>query len=186
MTTPVLSIVTPAFNEGENLLRLHERIVAMDWTSLGMDFELLIVDDHSTDSTPEVIARLVARDARVKTIRFSRNFGSHAALTAGLEHATGAAAVVLAADLQDPPETIPALVAEWRKGAATVWAVRGGREGESLQTRLTARIFYSLIGRMTKMSMPPQGVDFFLLDRAVIEALRLAPERNTSLIAQIQ
>ena len=186
MKTAVLSIVTPAFNEAENLPRLYERIAALDWAGLRLDFELLVVDDHSTDATPAVLADLVARDPRVKTLRFSRNFGSHAALTAGLEHATGSAAVVLAADLQDPPETIPELVAAWQAGAATVWAVRGGREGESLQTQLTARLFYALIGRMTKMKMPPQGVDFFLLDRAVIEALRLAPERNTSLIAQIQ
>lgn len=182
----LLSIVTPAYNEAENLPRLYERIRALDWTTLGLEFELLIVDDHSADATATVIDALIARDPRVKSLRFSRNFGSHAALTAGLEHATGAAAVVLAADLQDPPETIPALVADWRKGAATVWAVRGEREGESLSNRVSARIFYSLIRRMTRMAMPPTGVDFFLLDRAVIEALRLAPERNTSLIAQIQ
>ena len=186
MSTPILSIVTPAYNEAENLPRLYERVQALDWRGLGLDFELLIVDDHSTDGTPAIIDALTARDPRVKTLRFSRNFGSHAGCTAGLEHATGAAAVVLAADLQDPPETIPALVAAWRAGAATVWAVRGEREGESLQTRVTARIFYSLIRRMTRMAMPPQGVDFFLLDRAVIEALRAAPERNTSLIGQIQ
>ena len=185
-SSPILSIVVPAYNEAENLPALYARILALDWKSLGLDFELLIVDDHSKDGTARVIEELHTADLRVKSLRFSRNFGSHAALTAGLEHATGAAAVVLAADLQDPPETIPELVTEWRKGAATVWAVRGAREGESLQTRLTARIFYSLIERMTKMSMPPQGVDFFLLDRAVIEALRLAPERNTSLVAQIQ
>ncbi len=186
MSTPSLSIVTPAYNEAENLPRLYERVQALDWRGLGLDFELLIVDDHSTDGTPAVIDALTARDPRVKSLRFSRNFGSHAGCTAGLEHATGAAAIVLAADLQDPPETIPALVAAWRAGAATVWAVRGEREGESLQTRVTARIFYSLIRRMTRMAMPPQGVDFFLLDRAVIEALRAAPERNTSLIGQIQ
>ncbi len=186
MSTPILSIVTPAYNEAENLPRLYERVQALDWRGLGLDFELLIVDDHSTDGTPAVIDALTARDPRVKSLRFSRNFGSHAGCTAGLEHATGAAAIVLAADLQDPPETIPALVAAWRAGAATVWAVRGEREGESLQTRVTARIFYSLIRRMTRMAMPPQGVDFFLLDRAVIEALRAAPERNTSLIGQIQ
>ncbi len=186
MSIPTLSIVTPAYNEAENLPRLYERVQALDWRGLGLDFELLIVDDHSTDGTPAIIDALTARDPRVKTLRFSRNFGSHAGCTAGLEHATGAAAVVLAADLQDPPETIPALVAAWRAGAATVWAVRGEREGESLQTRVTARIFYSLIRRMTRMAMPPQGVDFFLLDRAVIEALRAAPERNTSLIGQIQ
>jgi dolichol-phosphate mannosyltransferase len=186
MSLPVLSIVTPAFNEAENLPRLYERIGALDWNTLGLEFELIVVDDHSTDATPVVIDGLVAKDPRVKTLRFSRNFGSHAGLTAGLEHATGVAAVVLAADLQDPPETIPELVAAWRSGAATVWAVRGEREGESLQTRVTARIFYSLIRRMTKMAMPPSGVDFFLLDRMVIEALRAAPERNTSLVAQIQ
>ncbi len=186
MSTPILSIVTPAYNEAENLPRLYERIRALDWNAMGLEFELLIVDDHSTDGTPAVIDGLATRDPRVKCLRFSRNFGSHAGCTAGLEHATGAAAVVLAADLQDPPETIPALVAAWRAGAATVWAVRGEREGESLQTRVTARIFYSLIRRMTRMAMPPQGVDFFLLDRAVIEALRTAPERNTSLIGQIQ
>ncbi|MSU69172.1 MAG: glycosyltransferase [Opitutaceae bacterium] len=186
MNLPILSIVTPAYNEAENLPRLYERIRALNWNALGLDFELIIVDDHSTDGTPALIDGLAAGDPRVKCLRFSRNFGSHAGCTAGLEHATGAAAVVLAADLQDPPETIPALVAAWRAGAATVWAVRGEREGENLQTRLTARIFYSLIRRMTRMSMPPQGVDFFLLDRDVIEALRTAPERNTSLIGQIQ
>lgn len=182
----LLSIVTPAFNEAENLPKLYERTCQLDWKALDLEFELLIVDDHSTDGTKSVIDGLIARDPRVKTLRFSRNFGSHAALTAGLEYATGVAAVVLAADLQDPPETIPALVAEWRKGAATVWAVRGQREGESLSNRATARIFYALIERMTRMKMPPNGVDFFLVDRAVIEALRVAPERNTSLVAQIQ
>jgi len=186
MNVPILSIVTPAYNEAENLPRLYQRILALDWTALGLDFELLIVDDHSTDGTRTVLADLVANDPRVKTLRFSRNFGSHAALTAGLEHATGVAAVVLAADLQDPPETIPELVHHWRVGAATVWAVRGGREGETLRTRATARLFYALIKGMTRLPMPPNGVDFFLIDRQVIEALRSAPERNTSLVAQIQ
>lgn len=186
MSLPILSIVTPAYNEAENLPRLYQRILALDWTSLGLDFELLIVDDHSSDGTRAVLADLVAKDPRVKTLRFSRNFGSHAALTAGLEHATGLAAVVLAADLQDPPETIPELVHHWRAGAATVWAVRGGREGETIRTRATARLFYALIKGMTRLPMPPNGVDFFLIDRQVIEALRAAPERNTSLVAQIQ
>jgi dolichol-phosphate mannosyltransferase len=186
MPRALLSVVCPAFNEAENLRRLYERLRGLDWAALELEFEWLIVDDHSTDATPQVVDALRAADPRVKAIRFSRNFGSHAACTAGLEHATGAAAVVLAADLQDPPETIPAMVAAWRGGAATVWAVRGEREGESWRNRASAQAFYWLIGRMTRMTMPPQGVDFFLLDRAVIEALRQAPERNTSLIAQIQ
>lgn len=186
MAFPVLSIVTPAYNEAENLPRLYSRICSLDWGALGFDFEFVVVDDHSTDGSAELIARMAATDPRVRSLRFSRNFGSHAALTAGLEHATGVAAVVLAADLQDPPETIPSLVAAWRGGAATVWAVRGEREGESLRTRMTARLFYLLIRRLTKMSVPPDGVDFFLVDRSVIEALRMIPETNTSLIAQIQ
>lgn len=186
MSTPLLSIVTPAFNEAENLPRLYERIRSLDWAALGVDFELIVVDDHSTDGTSALLARLSAVDPRVKSIRFSRNFGSHAGCTAGLEHAAGFAAVVLAADLQDPPETIPHLLSAWREGAATVWAVRGQREGESLRTRMTARLFYLLIRRLTRMSVPPDGVDFFMVDRAVIEALRSAPESNTSLIAQIQ
>jgi dolichol-phosphate mannosyltransferase len=183
---PVLSIVVPAYNEAENLPLLYERIRVLDWPAMGLDFEMVVVDDHSADATANVIEGLRARDERVKTIRFSRNFGSHAACTAGLEAATGVAAVVLAADLQDPPEIIPALAAGWRKGLAIVWAVRGEREGETWQTRFTARVFYFLITRMTRMNMPPTGADFFLLDRAVLEALRATPERNTSLTAQIQ
>lgn len=183
---PLLSIVVPAYNEAENLPRLYERICALDWASIGLEFELVVVDDHSTDRTPQVIDELAGRDGRVKALRFSRNFGSHAACTAGLEAARGAAAVVLAADLQDPPEIIPALAAEWRKGVGIVWAVRGEREGETWQTRFTARLFYVLIERLTRMNMPPNGADFFLLDRSVLEALRSIPERNTSLVAQIQ
>jgi dolichol-phosphate mannosyltransferase len=185
-SVPILSIVVPAYNEAENLPVLYERIRALNWAEIGLDFELVVVDDHSTDGTAAVIEGLRARDSRVKTLRFSRNFGSHAACTAGLEAARGAAAVVLAADLQDPPEIIPALAAEWRKGRGIVWAVRGEREGETWQTRATARVFYVLIQYLTRMKMPPNGADFFLLDRAVLEALRLTPERNTSLVAQIQ
>ncbi|HWA10164.1 MAG TPA: glycosyltransferase family 2 protein [Opitutaceae bacterium] len=182
----LLSVVVPAYNEAENLPLLYQRVRALDWAALGLEYEFLVVDDHSTDGTARVIEELRAADPRVKTLRFSRNFGSHAACTAGLEAAGGAAAVVLAADLQDPPEIIPELTAAWRKGFPLVWAVRGEREGESWQTRTTARLFYFLIKRLTRMNMPPNGADFFLLDRVVLEALRATPERNTSLVAQIQ
>lgn len=182
----LLSIVVPAYNEADNLPLLYERVRNLNWAAMGVEFELVVVDDHSTDATSAVIDELCRRDERVKTLRFSRNFGSHAACTAGLEAARGAVAVVLAADLQDPPEIVPALVDEWRKGFPIVWAVRGEREGESWQTRFTARLFYVLIERLTRMNMPPNGADFFLLDRAVLEALRSTPERNTSLVAQIQ
>jgi polyisoprenyl-phosphate glycosyltransferase len=182
----LLSIVTPAYNEAENLPRLHERLRALDWGALGLEWEWVVVDDHSRDATPQLLRDLIARDPRVRTIRFSRNFGSHAGCTAGLEHARGDAAIVMAADLQDPPETIPALVEKWRAGADVVWAVRGAREGESLRTVASARLFYAFMRRATSLDMPPAGVDFFLVNRAVIEALKAAPERNTSLIGQIQ
>jgi glycosyltransferase involved in cell wall biosynthesis len=182
----LLSLVTPAYHEAENLPRLYERLRALDWAGLGLEWEWIVVDDHSQDRTPEVLRELAAGDPRVRWLRFSRNFGSHAACTAGLERAAGDAAVVLAADLQDPPETIPALVQKWREGAAVVWAVRGAREGESLSTVASARLFYLLMRRVTPLAMPPTGVDFFLVARPVIEALKAAPERNTSLIGQIQ
>jgi len=182
----LLSIVTPAYNEAENLPRLYERLCGLDWPALGLDWEWVVVDDHSRDGTPAVLRDLVSRDPRVRTIRFSRNFGSHAACTAGLEHARGDAAIVMAADLQDPPEAIPALVEKWSGGSDVVWAVRCAREGESLRTLASARLFYALMRRVTSLEMPPAGVDFFLVNRAVIDALKAAPERNTSLIGQIQ
>lgn len=182
----LLSIVTPAYNEAENLPRLHARLAALDWAGLGLDWEWIVVDDHSRDGSAQWLNDLAARDTRVRWIRFSRNFGSHAACTAGLEHARGDATVVMAADLQDPPETIPALVERWRGGSDVVWAVRGARAGESVRTRASARLFYALMRRFTPLGPPPEGADFFLVNRAVMEALRSAPERNTSLIGQIQ
>jgi dolichol-phosphate mannosyltransferase len=129
---------------------------------------------------------LAARDPRVKVLRFSKNFGSHKAFTAGLEHCTGVAAVILAADLQDPPETIPQLVAKWREGAKVVWAVREDREGESLATRLLSRLYYFLMRRMAEVRPPRKGADFLLLDRVVVAELRKAPEKHTSLLSLIQ
>ena len=111
---PVLSVVVAAYNEEGNVPLLYDRLLALDWAALKLEPEFVFVDDHSQDKTPQVLASLAARDPRVKVLRFSKNFGSHKAFTAGLEHCTGVAAVILAADLQDPPETIPQLVAKWR------------------------------------------------------------------------
>jgi len=181
-----LSLVIAAFNEEENLPVLHQRLCALDWKSLGLEIEFVFVDDHSRDRTPQVLRELAAKDARVKWLRFSRNFGSHKAFTAGLEHATGDAAVILAADLQDPPETVPQLVEKWRAGAKVVWAVRGEREGESALNKFFAGIYYELMRRYAVAELPKTGADFLLVDRLVMEALRNAPERNTSLLVLIQ
>ena len=183
---PVLSVVVAAYNEEGNVPLLYDRLLALDWAALKLEPEFVFVDDHSQDKTPQVLASLAARDPRVKVLRFSKNFGSHKAFTAGLEHCTGVAAVILAADLQDPPETIPQLVAKWREGAKVVWAVREDREGESLATRLLSRLYYFLMRRMAEVRPPRKGADFLLLDRVVVAELRKAPEKHTSLLSLIQ
>jgi glycosyltransferase involved in cell wall biosynthesis len=183
---PTLSVVVAAYNEEGNLPVLFERLRALDWASLRLEAEFLFVDDHSRDRTPAVLSALAAADPRVKVLRFSKNFGSHKAFTAGLEHCTGDAAVILAADLQDPPETIPLLVEKWRQGAKVVWAARDVREGESTATKLLARLYYALMRKFADVQPPQKGADFLLLDRQVIDQLRAAPEKNTSLLALVQ
>ena len=181
-----LSVVVAAFNEEGNLPLLYARVCALDWAALGMEPEFVFVDDHSRDRTPEILARLAAADPRVKVLRFSKNFGSHKAFTAGLEHCSGHAAVILAADLQDPPEAIPQLVSKWKEGAKVVWAERDGREGESLITKLLSRLYYQLMRRFAEVQPPAKGADFLLADRIVVEELRAAPEKHTSLLSLIQ
>ncbi|HLX96846.1 MAG TPA: glycosyltransferase family 2 protein [Verrucomicrobiae bacterium] len=181
-----LSLIVAAFNEEQSLPRLYERIVRLDWHALGMEIEIIFVDDHSRDRTLQILRGFAAQDSRVKWLRFSRNFGSHKAFTAGLEYATGDAAVILAADLQDPPETIPLLVDKWRAGAKVVWAVRGARAGESRLNKIFARLYYLLMRRYAIAELPQTGADFLLMDRVVMDALRAAPERNTSLLALVQ
>lgn len=181
-----LSLVIAAYNEEANLNRLYERIISVDWTAQGIEIEMLFVDDHSRDRTPEILRDLASRDPRVKWLRFSRNFGSHKAFTAGLEFASGDAAVILAADLQDPPECVPAMLEKWRDGAKVVWAVRGVREGESRFNKLSSHLYYMLMRRYAIADLPQTGADFLLMDRVVMDALRDSPERNTSLLALIQ
>jgi dolichol-phosphate mannosyltransferase len=181
-----LSVVVAAFNEEGNLPALYGRLCAVDWKALGLEPEFLFVDDHSGDRTQEILSGLAAGDPRTKVLRLSRNFGSHRAFAAGLEHCSGDGAVILAADLQDPPETIPELVGKWRAGASVVWAARGGREGVPLWTRLLSRLYYWLMRRVAEVQPPESGADFLLVDRLVIEALRSAPEKHTSLLSLIQ
>src|SRR5262245_45088671 len=119
--TPTLSVVTPAFNEAQNLPVLYERL-CKTMSSVAMEWEWLVVDDHSTDATFSVIGQLAQVDPRVKGTRFARNFGAHMALTCGLHQASGDCIVAIAGDLQDPPELIPQLLERWREGVQVVWA----------------------------------------------------------------
>jgi dolichol-phosphate mannosyltransferase len=179
----LLSVVTPAYNEADNLLPLHAGLKrVMDESKV--DWEWAVVDDHSRDGTFEVLKELARRDRRIRAYRFARNSGSHMAVRCGLDHAKGDCAIVMAADLQDPPETIPMLIDRWKAGADVVWAVREERLGESRQTLLFARLYYWLMRRVVGLqSIPEQGADFFLIDRKVIDAMSRFSESNTSILA---
>jgi polyisoprenyl-phosphate glycosyltransferase len=180
----MLSILTPAFNEATNLEALYARVVAAT-SQLGVEWEWLIVDDHSRDDTFGVIQRLAVADARVRGVRLARNSGSHVAITCGLHLVRGDAAVMMAADLQDPPETLGAMLERWKAGAQVVWAVRRTRPGDASHKGFAA-LYYWLLRRVVGMKeMPANGADFFLADRAVIDAFRQFPERSVSVLALV-
>lgn len=182
----LLSFVIPAFNEAQNLPVLYERITAIDWAGRGFDIEIIVVDDHSTDGTPGLLAALRERDRRVKWLRFSRNFGSHVALAAGIERAHGDVISLLAADLQDPPETVAVLLERWRAGGLIVWAARDKVAGGTFSNRLFSRLYYRLMRWFALPQMPKEGADFLIIDRRVADALNQVRERNTSILALIQ
>lgn len=172
-----LSAVVPIYNEEGSLGELHRRVTAV-LESLEIPYELILVDDGSRDRTPELIADLCADDPRVRAVHFSRNFGHQAALAAGLQHASGRGVVVLDADLQDPPELIPELIARWREGYQVVYAQRRKREREGLVKRGAAFLFYRTLKRITRFDIPADTGDFCLMDRTVVDLLNSMPERN--------
>ena len=179
-----LSIVTPAFNESANLPALYDRLVAT-MSALGVEWEWLIVDDHSRDDTFAAIELLAARDARVRGVRLARNSGSHVAITCGLHHVIGDAAVMMAGDLQDPPETLAAMLDRWKAGAQVVWATRRQRPGDRSHAGFAA-VYYWVMRHVVGMrEMPARGADFFLIDRIVIDAFAQFSECNVSVLALI-
>lgn len=180
----MISILTPAFNESTNLRPLYERLAAAMATH-GIDWEWLIVDDHSRDDTFDVIQQLAAADPRVRGLRLARNSGSHVAITCALHYAGGDAAALLAADLQDPPEFLVQMVERWRNGAQVVWAVRRQRPGEAGHKGFAALYYWIMRELVGMKEMPATGADFFLVDRVVMDAFRQSRERNTSVLALI-
>ena len=169
---PSVSVVVPCFNEGANIAAFHARLVpVMDAAAL--IWEAIFVDDGSRDDTLMQLSDLQARDARIGVLALSRNFGKEIALTAGLDHAAGDAIVVIDADLQDPPEVIPTLVAKWRAGFDMVYAQRRRRDGESWLKRTTAALFYRLMDRLggRNFQMPRDTGDFRLLSRRAARAV---------------
>lgn len=171
----LLSVVAPVFNEEDNVQLFCERTAE----AVGaMPFEIILVDDGSSDGTPAALEALAEADRRIRVITLSRNFGHQTALTAGLEHAKGDAIVMIDADLQDPPELIPDLVEWWRKGSDVVVAARQEREGETRFKLMTASWFYRLLGRVAQIEVEQNAGDFRLLSRRVLDALLAMPERN--------
>jgi dolichol-phosphate mannosyltransferase len=175
--TPVISIVAPVYNEKETLPHFYERIVSV-MEAEGDPFELVLVNDGSRDGSYEVMRELYERDARVRVVDFSRNFGHQVAISAGMNYARGQAIVVIDSDLQDPPEVIPELIAQWREGAEVVYAQRAERRGETRFKLLTAHGFYWLIRRLTSVDIPRDTGDFRLLDRRVVDVLNTMRERH--------
>lgn len=181
----VVSVVTPAYNEAENLPVLHQRLVEV-LDKLAVSWEWVVIDDHSRDATFEVVRRIAAGDPRVRGLRLAHNSGSHLALTCGLHAAAGQCAVVLAADLQDPPETIGPLLDKWRGGAQIVWAVRGEREGATASALAFAKLYYWMMRRVVGLkNLPSSGADFFLMDRRALDGFRQFSESNASMLALI-
>jgi glycosyltransferase involved in cell wall biosynthesis len=171
------SIVVPIFNELDNLPELYRRVKdVMD--SMRKPWELILVDDGSTDGSTEVIRELAKKDEHVRPVIFARNFGHQIAITAGWDYARGDAVVIIDADLQDPPELIREMAEKWQEGNEVVFAIRAEREGESWFKLWTASLFYRLIYRITDVKIPLDTGDFRLMDRKVVNVLKQMRERH--------
>jgi len=172
----VLSVVVPVYNEAACLPHLQSRLIpALD--SLGIEWELLFVDDGSTDGSGEWLDRWAETDSRIAVLHLSRNFGHQPAVAAGLEHAAGQAVVVLDADLQDPPEVIASLIERWREGFDVVYAIRTRRK-ESLFKRAGYFAFYRLLRKNSRWNIPLDSGDFCLMDRRAVDAINALPETD--------
>ena len=176
-TAPTLTVVLPVFNEEALLPELHRRLCAT-LEALGLPWDVIYVDDGSSDRSLEVVTGLARADPRVAVLALSRNFGHQMALTAGLDHARGDGVVLMDSDLQDPPELIPELVARWREGLDVVYAQRRARPGESAFKRATAYLFYRFMRSLASVDIPADTGDFRLLARPAADALRSLRERR--------
>jgi dolichol-phosphate mannosyltransferase len=174
---PRYSIIAPCYNEEGVIPELHRRISqVMEQT--GESWELVLVNDGSRDRTPELMRQLHTHDPRVKVVDFARNFGHQLAVTAGLDYARGDAVIIIDADLQDPPEVILQMIERWKEGYEVVYAVRSQRKGEPWFKEFTAKLFYRIIYRITDVDIPLDTGDFRLMDRKVVNTMKLMRERH--------
>ena len=172
-----VSVVIPCFNESDGLFQFHNRLSAA-LRHASVDAEVIYVNDGSEDDTFDVIESLQAMDDRVGMINLSRNFGKESALTAGIDHARGDAVIVIDADLQDPPECIPEMIAAWSDGHDVVAMKRNDRSTDTLFKRISAACFYRMLSKLSAVRIPENVGDFRLLSRRAVDALKAMPERN--------
>ena len=172
---PVLSVVIPLLNEQDVLAKSYARIKE-ELEAIGESYEMIFVDDGSTDRSRGILAAISSTDPTVRIVALSRNFGHEVATTAGLHHARGQAAIIIDADLQDPPELMKEFVARWREGYQVVYGVRARREGEGIFKKTSAFLFYRLMGYIGDRPIPANTGDFRLIDRRVIDIYKNLPE----------
>jgi dolichol-phosphate mannosyltransferase len=177
MKQTVISVVVPVYNEEEVVFESYKRLKGV-MESLNEPYELIFVNDGSRDATPVIVRRICEADSTVYLIDFARNFGHQSAITAGMDYASGNAVVVIDADLQDPPEVIPEMIAKWREGFDVVYGKRAERKGETFFKRFTSAAFYRILRMLTDVDIPVDTGDFRLIDRKVCDALKLIKERN--------
>jgi dolichol-phosphate mannosyltransferase len=177
MINPIFSIIAPIYNELTNIPELYRRVKEVLDTT-GEAWEMIMVDDGSTDGSGAKILELAEQDERVRPVIFARNFGHQIAVTAGLDYSRGKAVTIIDADLQDPPEVILELIAKWREGFEVVYAVRAEREGESWFKLFTASLFYRMIAAITDVKIPLDTGDFRLLDQKVVKVMQQMRERH--------
>lgn len=171
----LISVIIPIYNEAENIDYLIERLrkVFQD-----RKYEFIFVNDGSYDKSLQILKEYSKQDDKIKLLSFARNFGHQIAVTAGIDHCTGDAAIIIDADLQDPPELIPELISKWEEGYEVVYAQRQKRKGESIFKKITASAFYRILRKLTRINIPVDTGDFRLIDRKIIEVLKNMPEKN--------
>ena len=175
-------MIVPCFNEEEVIEHTHKRLIStLDEGKV--NYEIVYVDDGSTDRTPALLKNIQSQNSRVRLVRLSRNFGHQIAITAGLDYVTGDAVVLIDADLQDPPEVIPKMLEKWKEGFQVVYGQRLSREGETAFKLQTAHLFYRLINRLSDIPIPFDSGDFRLIDRSVVDTLRRMHEKHRFLRA---